>query len=80
MLAYVLKYLKGSIFLNSYASSVAEFFGKLSTVIVLKHMSIKRVFLTSFSLSLIGVFLLILFRNTDAIIPVLVLITRFAFS
>ena len=60
MLSFVLKYLNGSIFLNAYSSSFAEIVGKTSTMLVLKCTSLKRVFLISFGLSLVGIFLLIL--------------------
>lgn len=80
MLGYVLKYLDGSIFLNTYASSVAEFFGKISTVLVLKYMSIKRVFFVSFGMSLVGIFLLICLSTNESWIPVMLLITKFGLS
>ena len=62
LLAYVLKYLGGSIFINAYTSSFAELAGKLSTIFILQCTSVKRVFLISFGLALLGTGLLILFR------------------
>ena len=80
MLAYVLKYLKGSIFLNAYASSIAEMIGKLSTIAVLQYASLKRVFLVSLCLSLTGIFLLIVFSGSDSWIPLMLLIAKFGLS
>ena len=76
----MLKYLHGSIYLNMYSSGAGEIAGKLSVIPMLRCVSLRRLFMIAFSLASLGCLLLILFRNTDAIIPVLVLITRFAFS
>ena len=80
MLAYVLKYLQGSIFLNAYASSFAEIVGKTSTMLVLKCASLKRVFLISFGLSLLGIVLLIILSQNDQWIPLMLLLAKFGLS
>lgn len=63
MLAYVLKYLNGSIFLNAYSSSAGELLGKLSTIPILKCTDLRRVFLIAFGFSSIGTLLLIVFAG-----------------
>merc|ERR1712062_221969 len=54
--------------------------GKLSTIVVLQYASLKRVFLVSFSLSLTGIFLLIVFSGSDSWIPLMLLIAKFGLS
>ena len=80
MLAYVLKYLNGNIFLNAYSVSAGEIIGKLSTIPLLRCISIKRVFLVAFGMSSVGMLLLILFRNADDWIPLILVVARFGFS
>ena len=81
MLAFVLKYLNGSIFVNAYVSSFAEIAGKTSTMPILRcGASLKRVFFVSFGLSLLGVLLLIALRSNDTWIPFMLLIAKFGLS
>ena len=80
MLAYVLKYLKGDIFINAYSSSFGEIVGKLSTIPLLRCTSIKRIYLIAFSLSSVGVLLLIIFKDSDNWIPLILMVARFGFS
>ena len=61
MLAYVLKYLNGNIFLNAYSVSAGEIIGKLTTIPLLRCTSLKRVFLIAFGTGSLGVLLLVLF-------------------
>lgn len=63
MLAYVLKYLNGDIFLNAYSVSAGEIIGKLSTIFLLRCTSLKRVFLIAFGMSSLGSLLLVIFRD-----------------
>ena len=80
VLAYVLKYLNGSIFSLGYASAAGEVFGKLSTIPILKYLSLRRVFLLSFGMSTISLALMILCADSDLLTPVLLLVNRFFFS
>ena len=80
MLAYVLKYLEGSIFFNAYASSAAEIIGKLSTIFVLQCASLKRGLLISFGTGLLGIFLLIFFSDSESWIPLMFFIAKFGLS
>lgn len=80
MLAYVLKYLKGNIFVNAYSSSAGEIVGKLSTIPLLRCTSTKKVFLIAFTMSALGMQLLIIFSQSDTWIPVMLMIARFGFS
>ena len=81
MLAYVLKYLHGSLFMNAYASALAEIAGKSSTMFIFKCASLKRVFLLAYGSSLVGVLLLILLgSSSDSWVPLMLLIARFGLS
>uniref|UniRef100_A0A7S3HVQ1 Major facilitator superfamily (MFS) profile domain-containing protein n=1 Tax=Favella ehrenbergii TaxID=182087 RepID=A0A7S3HVQ1_9SPIT len=80
VLAYVLKYLNGSIFLNAYSSSFGEILGKLSTVFLLRCISIKRVFLLAFGVSSVGMMLLILCGDNDELVPWILGFARIGFS
>ena len=80
MLVYILKYIKGNIFVNAYAAAFAETAGKLSTVIALHYAPLKRVFLISLSLSLIGILLLIVFGQNGTWVPLMLLIAKFGLS
>lgn len=80
MLSYVLKYLHGSIFVNAYASAIAEIVGKLSSIILLRFMSLKRVLLIAYGTAAIGTVLLITFSTSAAWIPLMLLIAKFGFS
>ena len=80
MLAYVLKYLNGSIFINAYSSSAGEIVGKLSTIPLLRCTSLKRVFLIAFTMSALGMLLLVIFSQSESWIPVMLMIARFGFS
>ena len=68
-LAYVIKYLNGNIFLNAYSSSAGEVFGKLSTICLLKCMSLKRILLLAFSISSFGLLLMIICAENEIIMP-----------
>ena len=59
-LAYVIKYLKGDLFFKAYSSSVGEVIGKLSTIFLIRCMSLKRILLLGYCISSIGVLLLII--------------------
>lgn len=80
MLAYVLKYLNGNIFMNAYFSSVGEIAGKLSTIPLMRCLSLKRVFLVAFGCSSVGMTLLVCFDGSDKMIPLMLMIARFGFS
>jgi len=80
MLAYVLKYLNGSIFLNAYSSSVGEIVGKLSTIPLLRCTGMRRVFLIAFGLATIGTLLLASFSQSELWIPMMLMVARFGFS
>lgn len=80
VLAYVLKYLNGNVFLNGYASAAGEIAGKLSTIPILKYFSLKRVFLLAFGMCIMSLTLLMLFIESDTLTPFLVLMNRFWFS
>lgn len=82
MISYYLKYLDGSIFLNAYVSAVAEILGKLSTIVVMKYASLKRVFLYGYGLALFGIFFLITISPDSANIwiPLVLLIFKFGIS
>ena len=80
MLAYVIKYLNGNIFLNAYSVSAGEIIGKLSTIPLLRCISLKQVFLVAFGMSTLGTLLLILFRDADSWMPLILIVARFGFS
>lgn len=80
MLAYVLKYLNGSIFLNAYSSSAGEIIGKLSTIPLLRCISLRQVFLIAFTMASGGTLLLLIFRDAEGWIPMILVIARFGFS
>ena len=59
VLAIILKYLSGSLFLNLYSSGAGEIAGKLSAIPLLRCVSLRPVFMISFGLAAIGLLLLI---------------------
>ena len=80
MLAFLLKYLKGNIFLNAYTSSAGEILGKLSTIAMLKCISLKRVLLVAFCTSSVGMLLLILCDGDPVLTPWVLGLARIGFS
>ena len=68
-LAYVIKYLNGNIFLNAYSSSAGEVFGKLSTICLIKCMSLRRILLLAFTISSFGLTLMIINAENEALMP-----------
>lgn len=80
MLAYVLKYLGGSIFTNAYTSSAGETIGKLSTIPLLRYISLKKVALIAFGMGSLGTFLLILAGDNQTLVPWALIVARLGFS
>ena len=80
VLAIILKYLSGSLFLNLYSSGFGEIAGKLSAIPLLRCASLRMVFMIAFSFASLGLLLLIILQNYENITPVLVLLTRYSFS
>ena len=80
MLAYILKYLNGNIFVNSYFSATGEILGKLSLIPILRYTSLKRVFLICWSTAVIGTLFLIIFSNNETLIPIMLMIARFGYA
>ena len=66
--------------MNAYAAQSAEITGKLTTIFLLQCVSLKRAFLVAFSISAIGLILLMIFSHSEGWIPMMLLITRFGFS
>lgn len=79
-LAFALKYLSGSIFLNAYSSAAGEIIGKLSVIPLLRCSNLKRVFLIAFGIATIGTFLLIIFNQSVIWVPLMLMFARFGFS
>ena len=79
-LAFALKYLSGSIFLNAYSSAAGEIVGKLSVIPVLRCTSLKGVFLVAFGIATIGTLLLVIFSQTVMWVPFMLMFARFGFS
>ena len=80
MLAYILKYLNGNIFVNSYCSAAGEILGKLSLIPILRCTSLKRVFLICWSTAVIGTLFLIIFSDNETLIPIMLIIARFGYA
>ena len=80
MLAYVLKYLEGSIFTNAYTSSAGEIIGKLSTIPLLRYISLRRVALIAFGMGALGSLLLIIAGDNESLVPWILVIARLGFS
>lgn len=80
VLAIILKYLSGSLFLNLYSSGAGEIAGKLSTIPLMRCASLRTVFMVAFGFASLGMLLLILLRNEESFTPALVLLSRFSFS
>lgn len=80
MLAYVLKYLEGSIFKNAYTSSAGEIIGKLSTIPLLRYISLRRVALIAFGMGALGSLLLIIAGDNESLVPWILVIARLGFS
>ena len=79
-LAYVIKYLNGNIFLNAYSISAGEVFGKLSTICLLRCMSLRQILLLAFSISSFGLLLIIIFAENEALMPWLLGLARVGVS
>ena len=80
MLAFVLKYLHGNIFLNAYSSGAGEILGKLSNIPILRCTDLKRVFLIAFGSATMGTMLLLIFKQSDSLTPFLLILAKFGFS
>ena len=80
MLAFVLKYLHGNIFLNAYSSGAGEILGTLSNILILRCTDLKRVFLIAFGSATMGTMLLLIFKQSDSLTPFLLILARFGFS
>ena len=80
-LTYVLKYLGGDIFINSYTSALAEVIAKLSAGALVLKTGLNRLFLVAFSLGTLGA-LLLCFSGQEGgtFVAISVFIAKFGFS
>ena len=80
-LTFVVKYLGGDIFVNSYTSALAEVIAKLSAGGLILHTGLNRLFLVAFSLGTLGALLLCFnSEGSGTFVAISVFIAKFGFS
>jgi len=80
LISYQMKYFPGSIFVNSYASTVADVLGyTMGGVVMYKYLGLKIAMFTSFTISTIGSILIIIYADSS-IFPLFVLIAKFGIA
>ena len=78
---YYLIYLPGNIFNNTYSSSSSEMVAVITTGLIYGYLKSKKIFIISFSISLIGSLLILIIGNTNlSWMPLYVIISRFGIS
>jgi len=86
MMNFILKYLDGDIFVNTYVFGSAEFVAKMTASLILVKVGLKRLLLIAYSLTCAGVLLLALFfgsatsTNHLLLTPCLLVLTRFGLA
>ena len=75
----LLKYLAGNIFLNSYTTAAGEIVGKAAGGFVIVCIGLKRMYLVSFSLAILGCIGMIVFAEYGSLTPYCVFISKLGY-
>ena len=80
MVNFLLKYLAGNIYTNSYTTGCGEIVGKLTAGYMIYRFGLKKLYLVAFGLGIAGLLLMLAFINFGAMTPYLVFVTKFGYS